>query len=254
LKILFIGDVVGYSGCSFLWEKLPSIKHDRQIDITVVNGENSAVGNGISIKSAEHLFNSGADVITTGNHCFRRKDCNEVFERENILRPYNFPEGVVGKGSCTLDFGRYSVAFINLIGTVYLTPVDNPYFAVDKALSEINTPNIFVDFHAEATAEKKSMAYYLTGRVTALLGTHTHVQTNDECILGNHTGYITDVGMTGAEDSVLGIDSELACRFQKYHIPVKFEESQNPPFLCGVIVDFDETSGKCKSIEKIIVR
>lgn len=253
-RLLFIGDVVGYGGCQFLWENLRKIKQEHSIDITVVNGENSAKGNGITVKSAEHILSCGADVITTGNHAFKRKECVTVFEKYNILRPINYPEGVMGVGACTLDFGGYKAVFINLIGTVYLEPVDNPFFTIDKALEGLETPNIFVDFHAEATAEKKAMGHYLAGRVTAMMGTHTHVQTNDAMILGEHTGYITDVGMTGAEFSVIGTTISDATTRQKYHIPIQFTEAEGDMFMCGVVVAFDEKTGKCTKIYKLIVR
>jgi len=140
------------------------------------------------------------------------------------------------------------------MGVVYMEPIDNPFTVVDKILEEIKTPNIFVDFHAEATAEKKAMGHYLTGRVTAVMGTHTHVQTADEVILGEHTGYITDVGMTGPENSVLGVRTNVAVQKMKSHFPVKFVESTEPCFLNAIVVDFDEKLGKTTKIERVIVR
>lgn len=254
MRLLFIGDVVGKNGCEFLSKKLYSIKKENNIDITVVNGENSAQGNGITQSSANFLLNMGVDVITTGNHCFKRHEAIELFERDNVIRPLNFPEGCAGKGVCTLDFGSFSIAVINLMGTVDMEPLDNPFTSIDNILNTIDTPNIFIDFHAEATSEKKAMGHYLTGKVTAVMGTHTHVQTADEIILGNHTAYITDVGMTGAEISILGIDIRPALDKLRFHYPTKFTESQNPCFLNGVIIDFDEKFGKSTKIKRIIVR
>lgn len=255
MKLLFIGDVVGKEGCAFLASKLYAIKRDYDIDITVVNGENSAAGNGITKNSAEQLFSCGADVITTGNHAFKRQEVVPLYaENDCLLRPANLPMGVVGKGICTLDMGSCTVAVINLMGVVYMDPIDNPFTVIDSLLEGIKTPNIFVDFHAEATAEKKSMGHYLTRRVTAVLGTHTHVQTADERVLGGHTGYITDAGMTGAENSVLGVDSDLAVERMKMHFPVRFRESTEPCFLNGVVIDFDESSGKTNKISRIIIR
>ena len=255
MRLLFIGDVVGKEGCNFLAEKLYGIKKEYEIDITVVNGENSAAGNGISKYSLDFLTNCGVDVITTGNHAFKRRECSEIFDiNEHLLRPANFPSGVVGRGYYILDFGITQVAIINLMGVVYMEPLDNPFDAIDKILAEIKTPNIFVDFHAEATAEKKAMGHYLAGRVTALFGTHTHVQTSDETILKNHTGYITDVGMTGPENSVLGIKSEIAIEKLRKHYPVKFIESDEPCFLNGIILDFDKILGKTNKIERLILR
>lgn len=255
MKLLFIGDVVGKSGCDFFASNIFKIKKEKGIDITVVNGENSAQGNGMTKQSAEFLLSNGADVITTGNHSFKRRESVSIYEENDaVLRPSNYPEGVIGKGVTTLDMGRFSVAIINLMGVVYMEPIGNPFDEADRLLKEIDTPNIFVDFHAEATAEKKCIGQYLKGRVTAVMGTHTHVQTADETIIDGHTAYITDVGMTGPENSVLGVKNELAVDKMRLHYPVRFEESEEPPFLNGVVIDFDEKTGKARSIERLIVR
>lgn len=254
-KLLFIGDVVGRSGCEFLSAKLSGIKRQHDIDITIVNGENSAQGNGITRGSAEAIINAGADIITTGNHAFRRKEAMELFEEEYMVRPANFPEGgCVGSGVRILDMGAYSIAVINLMGTVYMDPLDNPFTKIDLLLEGISTPNIFVDFHAEATSEKKAMGHYLTGRVSGVFGTHTHVQTADECILGDHTAYITDVGMTGPELSCLGVDTASVVDRFRFRMPVKFQEAIGDCFLCGTIVEFDEKKGKSHKMERIIIR
>lgn len=255
MNLLFIGDVVGESGCDFLSQNIYNIKKEYNIDFTVINGENSAKGNGISTKSFEKLIQMGADVITTGNHCFQKKETLILFdEKENLLRPYNFPAGVQGHGIFIADLGYTKLAVINLMGTVYMDALDNPFLTVDKILEGIDTPNIFVDFHAEATSEKKAMGQYLAGKVTAVLGTHTHVQTADELILDDHTAYITDVGMTGPEISILGVDSQRAIDKMKYHIPVSFIESTNPCFINGVVISFDEKLGKATKIKRIIKR
>ena len=255
MKLLFIGDVVGKSGCDFLAEKIYQLKKTENIDIMVINGENSAEGNGITPQSLSMLKKIGADVVTTGNHCFRRKEIMSLYDSEDtLLRPANYPEGVVGKGVCTLDFGRCSVAVVNIQGTVYMDQLDNPFTVIDRILSEIDTPNIFIDFHAEATSEKKAMGHYLTGRVTALLGTHTHVQTADAMVLGGHTAYITDVGMTGPELSALGVKSEIIIEKLRFHHPVKFEESSNPCFINCVCVEFDEKTGKATDIKALQIR
>ena len=255
MNLLFIGDIVGKEGCDFFAKKLFTIKKEYNIDVTIANGENSAQGNGITKSSADFLFSNGVDVITAGNHAFKRREMTEYYDQmECLLRPANFPDGCVGKGYCVLDMGGYSIAVINLMGVVYMEPIDNPFTVVDKILEEIKTPNIFVDFHAEATAEKKAMGHYLTGRVTAVMGTHTHVQTADEVILGEHTGYITDVGMTGPENSVLGVRTDVAVQKMKSHFPVKFVESTEPCFLNAIVVDFDEKLGKTTKIERVIVR
>ena len=255
MKLLFLGDVVGEIGSRFVGSKLRSLKQFYGADLVVINGENSANGNGITPQSAKYLFQIGADVVTTGNHCYRRKEILDMFnENEFLIRPANFPEGNVGRGYCVLDMGSTRVAVVNHMGTVYMEALDNPFSTIDRLLGEIDTPNIIVDFHAEATSEKKAMGQYLAGKVTAVFGTHTHVQTADECILSDHTAYITDVGMCGPELSVLGVKSEIAIEKQRFHSPVKFVESDNPPFINGVIIEFDTKNGKCNTIERIIIR
>ena len=253
--LLFIGDVVGKSGCDFLSSKLGALKRKYSIDITVVNGENSAQGNGITRHSADMIIRAGADVITTGNHAFRRRESLEIYNDDYILRPANYPDGkAVGKGICILDMGAYSVAVVNLMGTVYLEPLDNPFSKIDEILKQIDTPNVFLDFHAEATSEKKAMGHYLAGKVSGVFGTHTHVQTADETILKGGTAYITDAGMTGPENSCLGVESELVIEKMRFQIPVRFKESESKPFMCGVIVEFDEKNGKSHKIERLIIR
>lgn len=252
--LLFIGDVVGRSGCEFLKEKIYEIRKKYNIDYIIINGENSAQNNGITRFSADMLLNCGADVITTGNHCFKRRDSWAIYEDINILRPANYPENCIGNGVCILDCGYFSIAVINLMGTVFMEALDNPFTTIEKILSEINTPNIFLDFHAEATAEKKAMGHFLAGKVTAVMGTHTHVQTADEVILKDHTGYITDVGMTGPELSVLGVDIKAAVNKQRFKMPVRFFEADSSCFINGVVIYFDEKLGKCTKIIRIIER
>lgn len=254
-NLLFIGDVVGKCGCDFLASHIYELKKKYSIDITVINGENSAQGNGITTYSAELLRNGcGADVITTGNHCYKRRDSLSIYDMEGILRPANYPEGCVGKGVHIIDMGTFRAAVVNLMGTVYMDALDNPFTVVERLLRRIDTPNIFVDFHAEATAEKKSMGHFLTGRVTAVLGTHTHVQTADETILDCHTGYITDAGMTGPEESVLGVEVKAAVSRLRFKHPVRFKEAETPCFINGVVVTFDEKYGKCTKIIRLIER
>lgn len=255
MNLLFLGDVVGDMGCDILEKKMYSLKQKYKIDLVVVNGENSATGNGLTRYSYQRLVSVGADVITTGNHCFKRKEALPLYdENDTLLRPANFPQGVPGHGYTTLDLGYCQIAVVNLMGTTYMEPLDNPFFCIDSVLDEIDARNIIVDIHSEATSEKKAMGFYLDGRVTAVIGTHTHVQTADEMILPKGTAYITDAGMTGPELSVLGVKSELAIEKIKYHAPVKFEESENPCFINGVVIDFDESSGKANKIIRIIER
>ncbi len=255
MNLLFLGDIVGSHGCNFVASKISEIKREYSIDIVVVNGENSADGNGITPHSAKKLFSLGADDITTGNHSFRRKEIMSLYdENDRIIRPANFPEGNAGKGVCIYDMGYTAVAVINLMGTLYMEALDNPFTVTDRLLEEIETPNIFIDFHAEATSEKKAMGQYLAGKVTAVIGTHTHVQTADETILPGGTAYITDAGMCGAELSVLGVKSEIAIQKQRFHCPVKFTESDNPPFINGVVVNFDGKLGKANNIKRLMIR
>lgn len=255
MNLLFIGDVVGQSGCDFLGRNIFQIKKDYDIDFTVINGENSAQGNGITPKSFNELVRMGADVVTTGNHSFKRRESVALYdEQEILLRPANYPKGVAGHGITVVDLFPVKIAVINLMGTVYLDALENPFFCIDSILEQIDTPNIFVDFHAEATAEKKALGHYLAGRCTAVLGTHTHVQTSDETILNGHTAYITDAGMTGPEMSVLGVDTQIAVEKMKYHFPVMFRESESPCFINAVVVTFDEKLGKATKIQRIIKR
>lgn len=255
MNLLFIGDVVGKHGCEFLQRNLNKVKELHNVDITVVNGENSAQGNGVHNASYKALMAAGADVVTTGNHAFRRHDSINLFnEKYNLLRPANFPEGCVGTGIRTFDCGRFSYCVINLMGTSYMDTLDNPFTTMDNLLKTVETPNIFVDFHAEATAEKKAMGYYLSGKVTAVLGTHTHVPTADETIIDEHTAYITDVGMVGAERSVLGVKIKPAVDRFRFHMPVQFTEAEGACTLCAVVVSFDEKSGKAFDIQRVTIK
>ncbi len=251
MKILFIGDVVGKRGCEALQKELPSLKRELSVDIVIVNGENSAEGNGITAHSAGMIFEAGADVITTGNHCFRQKGIEEELERnERIIRPANYDDEVYGKGVCELDCGAYSVCVINLLGTTYLQPLENPFRCADKLLEQNSSRIVIVDFHAEATSEKRAMGYYLAGRTTAVLGTHTHVTTADEQIIDG-TGYITDVGMTGPKESILGVDKDIIIeRFLTYY-PKRHVFAGGDIELNGVLLDIDHKSGKCTGIERV---
>ncbi|MBR3267722.1 MAG: YmdB family metallophosphoesterase [Oscillospiraceae bacterium] len=253
MKLLMFGDVVGECGTQCFRKFAPKLKREYGADLIVVNGENSAAGNGITEQSSQMLFSGGADVITTGNHCFRRR-CDRIFSNERILRPANYPEGAPGSGVCLLDCGRFSLAVINLMGTAFMEPLDNPFFVIDRLLDEIDTPNILVDFHAEATAEKRAMGWYLAGKVSAVIGTHTHVQTADEEILIGKTGYLSDAGMCGGAESVLGVNVRQAVEKQRFHRPVQFTEAEGPCILNAVFLEIDSESGICTKIERIFIR
>jgi len=254
MKILAIGDVVGTCGLEALRRALPQFKRDNGIDFCIVNGENSADGNGITPTSAEHIFTSGADVITTGNHAYRRKEMYQCFEDSmSILRPVNFNDNNPGRGYTIVDLGRTQIAVVNLMGTMYMDPLDNPFLKMDELLKNelADIKNIIVDFHAEATSEKRALGFYLDGRVTVVFGTHTHVQTSDNQILPNGTGYITDVGMTGPLQSVLGVEPQIVIDKFKYNMPARFDFVRGEAIVSGCIFEIDEKTGKTVSTERV---
>lgn len=260
MKILAIGDVCGTVGCEKLMSVLPKLKKEYDVSFTVVNGENSADGNGISPASAGMIFTAGADVITGGNHTLRRRDAHEMLdENERLLRPSNFDKAEYGHGYCLVDMGCCSVAVINLSGTVYLERLEasNPFLAVDELIEKANADGasvILVDFHAEATSEKRAMGFYLDGKVSAVFGTHTHVQTNDAQILKNGTAYITDLGMTGPADSVLGVDTGIIIDRLRNHTTGKFMLADGHCCLEGVLITVDPKTKKATDIEIINIK
>ena len=254
MKILTIGDIVGKKGIEFLKLKLKNFREENNIDLVIANGENSAEGNGILPVCAIKLFKSGVDVITGGNHSFRRK---EIFPFLNsnpgLIRPFNFPkETTPGAGIYKISVRDIKVGVINIMGVVYLENLRSPLEAIDQAIEICNDcPIKVVDFHAEATAEKRAMGYYIDGRVSAIFGTHTHVQTADEEILPYGTGYITDVGMTGVIESVLGVKKELSIRRVKSRLPVRFENAEGPCKMECALFEIDEESGKTVSLKRL---
>ena len=256
MRLLFLGDVVGKGGCDFLMKQLPNFKRKNNIDVCIANGENSAQGNGVTPNSIEMMLNSGVDFVTLGNHTYRRPEIMEYLEGNvPVVRPYNYPAGAPGQGVGIIDKGRYRIAVINMLGTVYSEPLGNPFLEMDKALQQIDGCKVVVvDFHAEATAEKRAMGFYLDGRATAVLGTHTHVQTADEQLLPKGTAYITDAGMCGPIQSVLGIEPELTIRKFKSNLPVRFENAKGDYAMDGVVIDIDEKTGKALNIERVSVR
>lgn len=254
MTILCIGDVVGSVGCRFLRAKLPALKKLKGVDLVICNGENSADGNGITPTSAKYLFDSGVDAITLGNHAFRRKEAYEYLDSNPfIARPANFPDGTTpGSGMINLDMGRRIVSIINLMGNMNIeNGLACAFDTADKMLEKAEGKIIIVDFHAETTSEKRAMGYYLDGRVSAVFGTHTHVQTSDAQVLPNGTGYITDVGMTGTIHSVLGVKTDIIINKFKTKLPARFDLADGACKLEAVLFDIDENSGKCKSAESI---
>ena len=256
MNILCIGDVVGSQGCQFLRAHLPALKKTKAIDLVIANGENSADGNGITPASAEHLLDSGVDVITTGNHSFRRRESYDLYDTwDNLLRPANFPSQAPGKGLCVVDKGRVQVAVINLMGTVYLESLRCPFETLDALLKTPDLPKLcVVDFHAEATGEKRAMGFYADGRVTALFGTHTHVPTADGQVLPRGTGFVTDLGMTGPARSVLGIRPDMAINRFLGGLPRRFEPAEGPCKLESVLFSIDVDAGRCLSVERVDIR
>lgn len=253
MNILCIGDVVGSGGCQFLRERLPALKKLKAVDLVIANGENSADGNGVTPASVEHLLQSGVDVITTGNHSFRRRESFELYDScEVLLRPANFPEGSTpGRGMCVADLGKVRVAVINLLGTVYLESLKSPFETLEELLKTPDLPRLcVVDFHAEATGEKRAMGFFADGRVTALFGTHTHIPTADECVLPMGTGYITDVGMVGGVNSVLGVKPECIVKKLTTKLPVRFENEKGPFRMDCVLFSADEKTGLCTGVER----
>ncbi|MCI8361477.1 MAG: YmdB family metallophosphoesterase [Clostridiales bacterium] len=255
MNILCIGDVCGSAGCEFLRQKLPAFKKLKAIDMVVVNAENSADGNGLLPASAAHLLDSGADLLTGGNHSFQRREAMSYYdENDRVLRPANYPAGAPGTGMALVDFGYVQAAVISLMGTVYMDPLESPFTTADRLVEEAKATGariILVDFHAEATAEKRGLGFYLDGRISALFGTHTHVQTADEQILPCGTGYITDLGMTGPIQSVLGVKPQLAVAKMKTHLPVRFENAPGPCMLNGCIFTVDHKTGLCTGTERV---
>ena len=257
IKILCVGDVVGTSGCEFLRKKLSQFKTENNIDVCIVNGENSAVGNGMLPNSCGHIFTSGADFITGGNHSLKRREIFEYLERsDNVIRPANFDDTVWGKGWGIIDKGAYRVGVINLLGRVWLEGHNDPFKTAEDIVEKIKkeTNIIVVDFHAEATAEKKALGYFLDGKVSAVFGTHTHIQTADAQILSGGTGYITDLGMTGPEESVLGVKKEIIIEKFRKGFTTMFETADTPAFMQGCIFTIDRDSGKTVEIEPITLR
>lgn len=257
MRVLCIGDVCGEIGCSFLIKKLPDLKRKENIDLCIANGENSADGNGITPYSAKMLYAAGVDVITGGNHTLKRKEIYEQLESDPfLLLPHNLKSEVSGKGLTVVDLGHLSVAVINLCGRVYMPEADNPFLTADRLIEKAKSDgvkHIFIDFHAEATSEKRALAEYIGDKVTVIFGTHTHVATADEQVLKNGCGFITDIGMTGPIDSILGVKTELSITKIKDGAPVKFAIADGECRLDGCIFEADNKTGKCVSIKRITV-
>lgn len=257
MRILCVGDVTGRVGRDMLFKYVEELRYSKDIGLVIANGENAAHGRGITRATYSELVRAGCDVITLGNHTW---DCfNEVKEimrlEDNIIRPANYSSDCPGEGSLikTLRNGL-RVGVINLIGQTFMMSVNSPFEAADRILNEMSADIIMVDFHAEATSEKEAMGYYLDGRVSAVFGTHTHVQTADDFILRNGTGYITDLGMTGPSVSVLGTNKDIIINRFLNGMPQKFKVAEGEGQFCGCIFEIDENNGKCISTERVYIR
>jgi metallophosphoesterase (TIGR00282 family) len=249
-----IGDIVGDAGCLHLRDALPGLKRRYGVDITVANGENSSEGNGILPSSAQYIFESGVDVITTGNHGLRRRQIYEMLgKKSGLLRPANYHPDAPGAGYFIFDNCRHRLCVINLQGVVYMQSIPSPFDCVEGLLERLDTPCILVDFHAEATSEKLCMGYFLDGRVSAVVGTHTHVPTADARVLPGGTGYVTDAGMCGGLNSVLGVQADKALYRMRTNLPTFFTADTKDIRLSGAVMDIDSQSGKCKSIESVLM-
>jgi len=251
MKVLFIGDIIGKYGRQKVSQNLSRIIEKEGIFFTIVQGENLAGGIGITEKAAKELFSCGVDCITTGNHVWKHKEVYQYLNSEpRVLRPANYPEGVPGRGYYIYEKENIKIGVINLEGRVFMRPLEDPFKYGRVIVEKIHqkTKNIFIDFHAEATAEKRALGLYLSEYTTGIIGTHTHVQTADEQIINNKTAYITDVGMVGSLNSVIGDRQEEIIEYFLLQIPQKFKVAKENIFANGVIIEFDEKTGIAKSI------
>ena len=256
MNILMVGDVFGEPGRAALARLLPRLRQEHAIDFCVVNVENAAGGFGVTPPMARLFLEQGADVMTSGNHIWDKKEIVEYIAKENLLlRPANFPAGTPGAGSITVKCGPHKIAVLNLMGRVFMLPIDCPFRKADEVVPELrkDTPIVLVDMHCEATSESQAMGWYLDGRVSAVVGTHRHVQTADERVLPGGTAYITDLGMTGPADGVIGVDRDLILQKFRSQMPVRFEPAKGPAALHGVVIVVDPDTGRASDIRRLRV-
>ncbi len=255
MRLLFIGDIVGRAGRRTLTDHLNHLIDHHLIDLVVANGENAAAGYGLTASVLRELFDAGVDVVTSGNHIWDKKEIMAILDREpRLLRPANYPPGLPGVGQGIYETAAgIKVGIMNLEGRVFMKNLDCPFRAADVLIDDLKktTPIIFVDFHAEATSEKQALGFYLDGRVSAVVGTHTHVQTADERILAGGTGYLTDVGMSGSQDAIIGNQKEPALQRFLTQLPVRLEVAKKNPQLCAVVLTINEETGCCEAIERL---
>jgi 2',3'-cyclic-nucleotide 2'-phosphodiesterase len=254
MKILFIADIIGGSGRSALESKINTLIDEHKPELVIANGENLAGGFGITPRTAEGLFKLGVNVITLGNHTWDKKEVSELLLDERVIRPANYPCDAPGKGyNFYKTKSGAEIAVINLMGRIFLSTLDCPFREADKILKVISSKTrfIIIDFHAEATSEKVAFGWYVDGRVSAVIGTHTHVQTADEKILPLGTAFISDAGMTGSQDSVIGVKKELIIKKFLCQMPARYEMGENKLVVEGVVLDIDDKTGQTKSIKRI---
>ncbi|MRX70669.1 TIGR00282 family metallophosphoesterase [Bacillus lacus] len=256
MNILFVGDIVGSPGRDMLKQYLSKLKSKYRPDLTIVNGENAANGKGLTEKLYHEILELGADIITMGNHTWDKKEIFDFIDSApNMIRPANFPEGTPGRGIHYIKTNGKEIAVINLQGRTFLAPIDCPFRKAEELVEEAakRTPLIFVDFHAEATSEKQAMGWFLDGKVSAVVGTHTHVQTADERILEKGTAYITDAGMTGPYDGILGVEKDMVIKRFLTSLPVRFEVAEGRAQLSAVLIQVDKQSGRAKKIQRLLI-
>ena len=254
MRVLAVGDLIGNAGIQKLKKEIGKLRETEKIDFVIVNGENSAEGMGITQKNFDDILSCNVNCITMGNHTWGKKDIFKFIDHPKLLRPANYPKGVVGKGYGIYECKGKKIAVINLIGRVDINVLsENPFIIAKEIINKIQkeVDMIFVDFHAEATAEKIAMGNFLDDKVTAVFGTHTHVQTADEKILPNGTGYITDIGMTGPKNSVIGMDIKVSIKRFETTLPERYKIAEGESMLNAVIFDIDDESNKVKSIKRI---
>ncbi|KLU67992.1 hypothetical protein DEAC_c04010 [Desulfosporosinus acididurans] len=254
LRILFVGDIVGKPGREAIKRFLKPLQQEYTIDVTIANAENAAAGKGLTKEIAAELFDYGIQFFTMGNHVWDNRDIMNFIDQETrMIRPANYPVGAPGRGSGLIRVNGCKIGVLNLSGRVYMTPLDDPFSGAIRWINQLKqeTPIVLVDFHAEATSEKVALGWFLDGKVSAVVGTHTHIQTTDFRVLPQGTAYITDVGMTGPRDSVLGIKKEIIINRFLTQLPAKFELATGPIQINAVVIDIDEKSGKAVKIEAI---
>jgi len=256
VKLLFIGDIVGKPARLYLKELLPSLRKSLSLDVIIANGENAAGGSSLTIDTARDLFSAGIDVLTSGDHIFKKQEAREVLETMDVIRPLNYGDLAFGRGYMVKEVNGKKIGIVNLLGRVFMQPAECPFKAVKAILDDVKSKAkiILVDMHAEATSEKLALGYFLAGKVSAVVGTHTHIPTADERIIDNFSAYITDVGMTGSFDSVLGREKHQIIERFVTNMPVRFNLADGDVRMQGVVIEVDEITGRAFSIKRVEYR